>query len=182
MQNWYALNTKPRCEQVVYEGLANRKIEAYLPLWQVRARGGRNWVERPFFPGYLFVHADLDEVGRSALQYLSGVRELVMRGEEPATVPAALVESIREHLAERKQSVTDAAGLELRPGDTVRIVEGPLAGLEGIFDAHISSHDRVRLLINFIRKGAPVEVDRESIEKVRLNEWARKQLERRRRR
>ncbi len=174
--SWYALNTKPHCELLVCTGLAQRGIESYLPA----LKAGRVGRETPFFPCYLFVHADLKQLGRSALQYLPGVRRLVAYDDAPVPVADALIEHIRIKLAELEHEVKDGRGQVLRHGDRVRITSGPLAGVDAVFDCSLSSHDRVRLLVDFIRRGASVEIDRGYIEKLkkdRLAEWARKQVQ-----
>ncbi len=166
MLNWYALNSKPHCERIVLDALAARGIEGYLPLWQPARAGRRGSGERPFFPSYLFAHVDLDAVGISALQYVPGVRRLVYCGEIPAPVPPAAIERIRARLAGMERAVTDAEGQILTAGDRVLITGGVLAGLEAVFDGQLSSDERVRLLINFIRKNTRIQIDRQHVRKL----------------
>jgi transcriptional antiterminator RfaH len=168
MLNWYALNTKPRSEKFVFEGLAAQGIEAYLPLWQAPRHGPREVGPRPFFPSYLFARADLDVIGLSALRYMPGVRRLVSCGDQPASVPQGAIDRIRVQLSDLSNIITDASGQSLAPGDHVVITGGPLTGLEAIFDHRLSSGERVRLLINFIQNGAHVDVEREFVQKIAI--------------
>ncbi len=170
MLDWYALNSKPHSEKIVYDALLARGIEAYLPAWQPPQRSTRARGPRPFFPCYLFAHADLDAIGLSVLQYLPGVRRLVFCGDQPARVPQVAIDRIRVRLAELEHSFTDAEGEPLFPGDRVVITDGPLAGLEAVFDRRLSSDARVRLLINFLQHGTRVEIERERIRKVTLGQ------------
>ncbi len=168
MLNWYALNSKPHSEQTVYDALVARGIEAYLPVWQPPRRTKRARGPRPFFPCYLFAHADLEVVGLSALQYLPGVRRIVFCGDQPARVPPTAIERIRVRLKELEQCFTDAIGEPLSPGDIVTITDGPLAGLDAVFDRRLSSGERVRLLVNFLQRGLPVDIEREFVRKATL--------------
>ncbi len=168
MLNWYALHTKPHSEKLVCNTLSARGVETYLPLWQPPRPSRRMRGPRPFFPCYLFVHADLETLGVSALQYLPGVRRLVFSGGEPARVPPAAIDRIRVRLSELEKSITDGLGEPLAAGDRVMITSGPLAGLEAVFDRGLSDEARVRLLVDFLQRGTAVEIDREAIRKVTL--------------
>jgi transcription antitermination factor NusG len=165
MLNWYALNSKPHCEQLVHQALSSRGIATFLPLWPSPQNSRRPTRAHPFFPGYLFVHADLEVVGLSALQYLQGVRRLVFFGDQPASIPEAAIRSIERRLAEMQIGAVDAGGRPLSQGDRVVIVGGPFRGYEGIFDRRLSADERVRLLIDFSKKLTPLEIEREFIQK-----------------
>jgi transcriptional antiterminator RfaH len=163
MLNWYALNCKPHCERLVSVGLASRGIGAYLPLWQPSLHLTRVTRPHPFFPGYLFAHADLETVGLSALQYLPGVRRLVFYGDQPAPIPETAVLAIERRLAEMHKCIVDGVGQPLTKGDRVVITAGPFQGYEGIFDRRLSPEDRVRLFIDFSKKLTPLEIEREYV-------------------
>ncbi len=66
---------------------------------------------------------------------MPGTLGLVSFDGIPASVPTNLILELQERLAE----IEAAGGLELaglKAGDRVRIVEGPFAGYEAIFDMH----------------------------------------------
>ena len=165
MLNWYALNCKPHCEHLVSAGLVSRGIGAYLPLWQPSLHPARAIRPHPFFPGYLFAHADLETVGLSALKYLPGVRRLVSYGDRPALISETAVAAIEHHLAEMQKCVVDAVGHPLTEGDRVVITAGPFQGYEGIFDRRLTAADRVRLFIDFSKKLTPLDIEREFIQR-----------------
>lgn len=165
MLNWYALNSKPHSERLVYEALRSEGIGAYLPLWPAPRDVRRPLRPQPFFPGYLFVHADLDVVGRSALQFRQGVRRLVFCGDQPAVIPESVIRGIERRLAGLEVSAIDSAGQPLNHGDRVLITGGPFRGYEGIFDRRLSSEERVRLLLDFSSKLTPLDIGRDLIQK-----------------
>ncbi|MBC8458440.1 MAG: transcriptional antiterminator, partial [Deltaproteobacteria bacterium] len=59
---WYALHTRSRFEQKVYDGLRGKSIEAFLPRIQVmsRRKDRRKEVMIPMLPGYVFVRSNLE--------------------------------------------------------------------------------------------------------------------------
>lgn len=160
MECWYALYTKPRQEARVGEQLEAKGIECFVPLYTERRRGEAPR-SRPLFPCYLFARADLERVGVSFFRWLPGMRALVSFGGVPARVPEEAIALVRKRLAE-----VEACGgfrpARFRPGDRVRVREGPLAGLEAVFEGPLEPSERVRILIRFLgecnRAEVPVEI------------------------
>ncbi len=152
MEQWYALNSKPHQEGRVAEYLRQRRVEAYLPLVRVNPVNPRAARIRPYFPGYLFARLDVEAAGLGACQWTPGLRGVVQFGGLPGTVPDAFIGELRRRLAQ----IGAAGGLtfdNLQRGDAVRIVSGPLAGYEAVFDMRLASSDRVRVLLEAMRQG-----------------------------
>ena len=146
---WYALHSKPNKEELLWDQLAIRRIETYYPRIRVQVINPRARKIRPYFPGYIFVHVDLEQTGISTLQWIPGARGLVAFGGEPANVPEGLIRLLQNRVEE-----INAAGGELlealKVGDKVLVNEGPFAGYEAIFDARISGTERVKVLLKFL--------------------------------
>ena len=157
---WYALRSKPRKEDAVYRQAINQGFEAYYPRIQVQPVNPRSRKLRPYFPGYLFVYADLDDVGLSTFQWMPHTHGLVTFGGEPAVVPENLVQAIRSRVEE-----INAAGGEvfdaLKTGDRVKISAGPFEGYEAIFDGRLPGSVRVRVLLELLgsKRQVPMEMD-----------------------
>lgn len=149
---WYALHTKPHKETIVSDILESKDIEHYCPTLRVKPVNPRARRERPYFPGYLFVHVDLDDVGTDALRWVENTHGLVRFGDTPAVVPDNLIHQLRRRLSEVK-SETDLRLEGIRPGDEVTIVEGPLAGYQAIFDTRLRGSDRVQVLLKILSQG-----------------------------
>jgi transcriptional antiterminator RfaH len=162
---WYALRSKPRKEDVVWRQAVSRGFETFYPRLRVTPVNPRSRKLRPYFPGYLFVNVDLEEVGRSVFQWMPHSMGLINFGGEPAVVPPHLIDAIRKRVEE-----INAAGGEvfdgLEPGDTVRISEGPFKGYEAIFDARLPGSERVRVLLELLgtQRQVPVELDASNIQ------------------
>jgi transcription antitermination factor NusG len=147
---WHVMHSKPHKEGFLAEQLELRQVETFAPRIRVQVVNPRARKIRPYFPGYLFVHLDLEATGLTAIQYIPGSHGLVKFGDEAAYVPDALILAIRRRVDE-----INAAGGELldamRPGDVVVIHSGPFTGYEAIFDARLPGTERVRVLLKLLR-------------------------------
>jgi transcription antitermination factor NusG len=155
---WYVLHSKPHKEEMLAEQLGLRRIEIFAPRIKVQVVNPRARKVRPYFPGYLFIHSDLEQIGMSALKFVPGSAGLILFGGEPAFVPDGLIQAIRQRVDE-----ISSAGGELfdvlKSGETVRVHSGPFAGYEGIFDIRLPGTERVRVLLSLLRnRKVPVEL------------------------
>lgn len=166
-QHWYALRSKPRKEEVVWRQVRMQDIEVYYPRLKVRPVNPRSRKVRPYFPGYMFVQVDIEEIGLSTFQWMPHAMGLVCFGDEPAIVPENLIYAIRKRVDE-----IAAAGGELfdglNQGDKVMISEGPFSGYEAIFDERVPGSERVRVLLQLLnsQRQVPVELDAGQIQRM----------------
>jgi len=155
---WYALQSKPNKEDALNDQLLNQGIEVFYPRIRVTPINPRARKIRPYFPGYLFIKADLELIGLSALQWMPFSRGMVIFDQEPASVPDYLIEAIRR----RVNQVNETGGeifYGLNRGDEVFIQDGPFAGYEAIFDVRLPGSERVRVLIKLLSdRQIPVEI------------------------
>ena len=165
---WYALRSKPRKEEVVWRQVRSQGFESFYPRLRVNPVNPRSSKIRPYFPGYMFVKADLEAVGISLFQWMPHSMGLVCFGGEPANVPENLIHTIRKRVEE-----IAAAGGELfeglKPGDVVRISDGPFRGYEAIFDTRLPGSERVRVLLELLgnQRRVPVELHAGQIQRPR---------------
>ncbi len=157
-ESWYALRSKPRKEEVLWQQLLAREIEVFFPRVRVHPVNPRSRKLRPYFPGYMFVQVDIEQVGLSKFNWMPFAIGLVSFDGEPATVPDSLIFEVRK----RVEEIAEAGGEfydGLKPGDPVRISTGPFAGYEAIFDMRLPGSERVRVLIQMLTdRNIPVEL------------------------
>lgn len=158
---WYVMQTKPRDERRVIQHLALRvaDVETFLPRIEItRRRAGRRVVSlQPLFPSYVFARFWMNPSTWNAVRWTPGVRRILSEGGGvPAEVPMGLITAIRE----RMQTLGFIRiGMNLSPGDRVRVASGPLIGLNGIFERATSRRDRVRVLLEILGTVRPLEVE-----------------------
>jgi transcription antitermination factor NusG len=162
---WYAIRSKQRKEEVVWKHARDQGFEVFYPRLRVNPVNPRARKIRPYFPGYLFVRADLDLVGQSVLQFMPYSNGLVSFGGEPAIVPENLIVAIRQ----RVEEIAQAGGENLdglHKGDLVQVNYGPFEGFQAIFDVKIPGSERVRILLQLLdSRHIPVELSSASISK-----------------
>jgi transcription elongation factor/antiterminator RfaH len=149
MKHWYALQSKPQQENFLWGQLGMRNIDAYYPRIRVQTVNPRSKKIKPYFPGYMFVNVDLDEVGVSTIQWMPGVARMLSFGNEFAPIADHLMQAIRERVDTINASENEMFA-NLRQGDVVVLRSGAFAGYEAIFDARLPGHDRVRVLLNLL--------------------------------
>jgi transcriptional antiterminator RfaH len=163
---WYVLRSKPHKEAVLAryaKGHGHAVFYPTIPYKPVNYRASRI---RAYFPGYMFIRADLEGQGVSTFSWMPFSTGLVHVGGEPAPVPDATVRA----LAARISDVWQAGGLQaagLRPGERVVIRQGMFEGYEGIFDIKLPGSERVRVLLRMLNdRFVPVEVDIALVERI----------------
>ena len=161
--NWYAIHTKPRQESLAVSSLQQEGIETFFPKLRLHKtiRRVRRWVTKPLFPSYVFGRFDVN-LSRRLVRYANGVTNVVSFCGHPAVVDDSIIAAIQEHA---EQDVVTLPPTAYRPGELVEIQEGPLRGLQGIFEREMSDSDRVVVLLQTIT-AARVQLSREQIAKV----------------
>jgi transcription antitermination factor NusG len=164
--HWYALRSKPRKEDVVWRQVRSQGFEVFYPRLRVHPVNPRSRKVRPYFPGYMFVKVDIEEIGLSTFQWMPHAIGLVCFGEEASIVPDNLIYAIQrrvEEIAEAGGELFDG----LSSGDKVTISDGPFAGYEAIFDTRLPGSERVRVLLQLLnnQRQIPVELKAGQIRK-----------------
>jgi transcription antitermination factor NusG len=163
---WHVLRSKPNKEDSLYRFVSAAGYRVFYPQIPTNPVNPRARKIKSYFPGYMFVHACLPEIGQNAFQYLPFSMGLIWLGGEPAVVLDTVVGALQTRIAE----IWDAGGLtytDLEPGQRVVIQDGAFEGYEGIFDGYISGNDRVHILLKMLNdRFVPMEIDRALVAKV----------------
>jgi transcriptional antiterminator RfaH len=159
-QHWFAVSTMPRHEKTVVRHLDQRGVQNYLPLYQTT----RKWQDRkvcldlPLFSCYVFVRIVPAERGKVAR--VPGVVRLVSFN--------GILQPVTDEEMHRLRQVLQSCRAEphsyMTKGKLVRIVEGPLAGLEGTV-LHCRGKTRIVISIKSIMRSFITEL---SVNQVRL--------------
>jgi transcriptional antiterminator RfaH len=157
LEPWYAVHCRPFKESLAATMLAEQLgLTVYVP--QIRTHFRRQTQYAPFFPRYLFIQANLQEVSISHINATAGVSRLVMFGYVPQPIPAVVIEA----LYHRMQQFNAQGGLlnhGFQPGDNLRLKAGPLRGLEAVFVGPMKPSERVQILVDFLGHQRPAEVN-----------------------
>jgi transcriptional antiterminator NusG len=154
---WYGLAVHPRREAAAKDHLARRGIAVFLPVAMER----RAWsdrikvVERPLFPGYLFVRTVLDAERRRQLLRATATYDLVGRLPGDARIARAIsdaeIDSLMRLVAADR--ALDPVS-KLVPGQLVVVGAGPLRGARGV--VHRGADGQRRLAVQVALLGREV--------------------------
>ena len=160
---WYAIWTRSHCERLVAEQLASKGIPPFLPEMRVRSRrrGAPTIVQAPMFPGYLFVHQAMNKDCYVEMLKARGIVRILEDGWTRLTpIPDADMSAI--------QRIVDAdvpafVHPHLTQGARVAIVDGPLAGIEGVFVRGEASRGYLVISIDLLGRSVAVEIDGDAV-------------------
>ncbi|BCS96593.1 transcription termination factor NusG domain protein [Desulfoluna limicola] len=161
---WYALHTRSRFENVVFDNLTKKSLEAFLPKMKKpsRRKDRRVILDVPIFPGYVFVKAGLTPETHLSILKTIGVVRVLGSNQGPVPIPEESLSSLRIMVDAGEEIFTAAAFME---GDLVIVVEGPFKGLTGIFAKHLGQ-GRVVVNIDILGQSAAVHVSDTDIERI----------------
>ncbi len=125
---WYAVRVRSRCESRVQTALLNDGLEEFLPTWTetVRWSDRKKRVVRPLFPGYVFARFDRKSEGVQILS-ITGVIQ-ILGHDESGAISAGEIDNLRLAC----EATTDLKTCPYVAGSSVRVVEGPFAGVTGV--------------------------------------------------
>ncbi|WP_277600712.1 transcription/translation regulatory transformer protein RfaH [Amphritea opalescens] len=147
-KQWYLIQCKVRHELRAQENLQRQGYHCFLPLYSIEKirAGKRSDVIEPLFPGYLFIALNREGENWAPIRSTRGVLRLVTFAGIPAVVPFGVV----EQLMAAKQD-DDLAAPVLKPGDVLRITEGPFKELEAVFHS-FNGEARAFVLLDIMQK------------------------------
>lgn len=171
---WYCVRIRPKQEHITARALrVDVDVEVFSPFVRFKRSRGRGtmWVTEALFPGYLFAKFHIIEQFRH-VNATRGVAKILSFGGSPAVVPEAVITTVRENMPESEEIIIIPD--TLAPGDEVKIVSGPYAGIRTIVTKVVPSRRRVGILLEILGSDREVEVDAESV----LSENSRPMIQR----
>ncbi|MCS7282455.1 MAG: transcription termination/antitermination protein NusG [Anaerolineae bacterium] len=125
-------------------------------------QGKRRTVERRVFPGYLLVQMILDDESWAVVRYTPGVTGFVGIGNRPTPLRPEEVQAILK----RMEAEAPRVKVTFKPGQKVRIIDGPFRDFIGVVDTIDEERAKVRVLVSFFGRDTPVELDFLQVERV----------------
>lgn len=155
---WLVCHTKPRCEKKFAALMKAEKFENYLPLIDSVRKYGQQTKKftKPLFPGYVFAHVPVDLKARIYQQDLLA-RAIIVEDEARFLL----------QLADVKAIVASGFELSVMPlltkGRRVKIIGGPLHGLEGFVD-NPANPQGIVLSVDVLQQGLLVKVPADQLQ------------------
>jgi len=160
--SWYAVVTRPRQEKLARMNLERQGYRVLFPSVRQRKRQRGKWrmVVEPMFPGYLFVSLTIGEDDLSPIRSTVGCVGLVKFGPRPQPVPSKVMLPLIDFGASPVE-----VKMQLEPGDLVRFEQGPLEGIEAVYNLPRGG-DRVEVLLNLLGRQSSIEAHLGNISKI----------------
>ena len=150
--HWYALRCKSNMEFIVKDQLQAKLIPNYLPVYAVRPINPRSRTLKPYFPGYLFVNDEPDQLYAQKVFLIRGVIGLVNFDGVPASIHPNLIEAIRRQTQQLNLEQKQARS-GFKAGDPVLVEDDVIGQLEGIFEKCVNGRERVSVLLKMMQGG-----------------------------
>ena len=154
MKNWIAVYTKSRHEQIVVNELNKKNIESYCPMFKERRQWSdrKKWVHFPLFRSYVFANIEINE-NIYVLQTI-GVIKIVKFQEKISIIPDQVIDNMK-NIIEGGYNIEQAD--YFIKGDEVRVVSGPLKGLDGVV-LDLRGANKIIIKIESIQQAFSVEI------------------------
>jgi transcription antitermination factor NusG len=156
---WRVLWTHSNCEQRVYEQLAAKGFDLFLPVvdaWGQRG-GSRTMTRVPLFRGYLFARYAMDKSRHVEVLKTRGLAAVLGEGDdELATVPDLEIDAIKRIVSAKVPALPYPY---LRDGQRVRITRGPLTDLEGVLVRSNPNRGLLIVSVELLRRSVAAHVD-----------------------
>jgi transcription antitermination factor NusG len=162
---WHALYVRSRAEKKVLSQLEDNGFKAYLPLvtqlknWSDRKKK----VEEPLFKSYVFVYSNEKEY--IPILNVYGVIKFVSFERKAVVVPENQILAIKKFVSdyERGEEFKMLNDEELKVGQRVRIINGPMKGLTGRLET-IRNKRHLIVYIDVVGQSIPVHIPRAKVE------------------
>jgi transcriptional antiterminator RfaH len=154
---WFCLKTQPKHEHLAATALRRQlEVACFSPRLRFRkaTRRGAVWFVEAMFPGYLFAEFIYSRQHRQ-IEYSHGVQGVVRFGDQIATVDENTIATLRQKTGEAEIVTFNP---EIQVGQSVRIAEGPLQGLEALVTHLLPAKERIRVLLEFLGRSVETEV------------------------
>lgn len=180
--NWYVIRAVSGQEKKVKLYIENEAVrqkltelipQILIPSEKiVEVRNGKKRVrEKNFFPGYILVHADLNngEV-LHLIKSMPGVIGFLGRNMGTSMVPEALRQSEINRILGIQNQVTEeevvTSTISFSKGESVKVIDGPFSGFDGTIEEVFDDKKKINVSVKIFGRSTPVELGYVQVEKM----------------
>jgi transcription antitermination factor NusG len=172
---WYVACVKR--EELARDALQTINIDVWLPECRivVSRRRTRTVIDGPLFPGYLFVRGVLTDEWLSAVLSVRDVHDVLRARSRPIAACEREMTKLQSLMAESGGRILIEQGLVKRGvgagqepfihGQQLRVVDGPFASFNGLYDAPDGA-ERIKLLLDILGRPTLISLPEASVEAV----------------
>ena len=153
-------------ERIELNGLQDKFGEILVPAEEVveMRAGKKRRSERKFFPGYVLVEMDLDDVSWHMVKETPKVLGFIGgKADQPAPITDAEAATILQRVQACSEQATPKTVFE--PGELVRVIDGPFNDFNGVVEEVNYEKNRLHVAVTIFGRSTPVELDFGQVEK-----------------
>lgn len=166
---WYVVHTfsgyENRVKQTLEEtakkhGVTDRISEILVPMENVVeiSKGGeRRTSARKFYPGYILIHMELDDLTWHIVKETPKVTGFLGGRNTPIPITDDEAEKVRRQMEEGTKKPKPKFHFE--EGDEVKVIEGPFTNFTGVVEEVNDDKGKLRVLISIFGRSTPVELE-----------------------
>jgi len=172
-RGWYVIHTYSGYEEQVAENL-NQRIESMgmkdkifkvlVPKEkQIEIKNGRRkTVEKKIYPGYVLVEMIVTDDSWYVVRNTPNVTGFIGLGVRPTPMSKEEIDRIQKRMGVEEPKYK----IEFKPGDLVRINDGPLKGFEAKVTEIDEDKGKIKVLVSMFGRETPVSLDSLQAKKV----------------
>ncbi|MCH8028417.1 MAG: transcription termination/antitermination protein NusG [Candidatus Dadabacteria bacterium] len=182
-KKWYVVHTNTGFEDKVksyieeklkMEGLGADVEEVLIPTETVvePIKGGKKKIsKRKFFPGYILVNMELNEVTWHFIRDIPKVIGFVGGKLKDGKIDTGSVPVIEESEIDKIKTQVEEGTLKPKPrvsfekGETIKVIEGPFANFSGVIDDVNFDKAMVKVMVTIFGRTTPIQLDFTQVEK-----------------
>lgn len=172
-KNWYVIHTYSGYEDAVAKNLKQRAeslgmedkiFNVLVPKEKkIKIKGGkRKTVEEKIYPGYVLVEMIVTDDSWYVVRNTPNVTGFVGVGTTPVPVSPKEVEILKQRMGVE----TPQYKIDVKAGDSVKIVDGPFKDFDGKVSEIDEARGKIKVLVNMFGRDTPVELDSLQIKKL----------------
>ena len=175
-KNWYVIHTyagyEGRVKTSIVEranqmGMSEMVGQVLVPTEEVVEfkDGKRRASKRKFFPGYVLLESEgeLSDEAVVMIKETPKVTGFVGGGIRPIPLDPGEAETLLGQL--ESGMVAPKESVDFEKGDSIRIIDGPFLGFNGLVDDVDVDHSRVKVFVSIFGRSTPVELAFSQVER-----------------
>ncbi|MDD5082541.1 MAG: transcription termination/antitermination protein NusG [Dehalococcoidales bacterium] len=171
-KQWFVVHTYSGYEERVKKNLEQRIkfmdspdiYEIVIPTEEETEvkNGQRRTITKKILPGYVLVQMAMNDQTWNTVRNTPGVTGFVGNENKPASLPEEEVSRILKQMTSEAPKVK----VGLRPGQSIRVIDGPFIDFMGVVDEVNEEKGKVRAFLSLFGRETPVELDFLQVEKI----------------
>ncbi|QCX53497.1 transcription termination/antitermination protein NusG [Elizabethkingia sp. JS20170427COW] len=176
--NWYVLKTISGQENKVKNYIETESkrlnidadvVQVVIPTEKVvQMRNGKKvFKERPYYPGYIMIQANLVGEVPHIIKNIPGVISFLSltKGGDPVPMRKSEVDRMlgrMDDLSEFAQNVE----IPYVEGESIKVIDGPFNGFDGVIEKILEDKKKLEVMVSIFGRKTPLELNYTQVEKV----------------